>query len=219
MRIVRTVGQAFEVCHKLVSSPVHDHDEDDEDVEECAVAIDQVKQQQQEAEDNSKREDVESCAAVPAPAIQPSRDEYIEHQENVKKTPPPLAPPISPKLFPQPVLESVSVSGTPPPPGNSSVSSSAATPHQVQRPAFVFPPTLAHHQVTPSRTPDHYQPHQHSSSNLSLQQQQPTMRSSLEEKLRGDERDALVAQIRLLKEQLAIESNARIEAQVKSSGF
>ncbi|XP_044732743.1 uncharacterized protein LOC123295446 isoform X6 [Chrysoperla carnea] len=205
MRVVRTVGQAFEVCHKL-------------SIEEVSLPESEQKQQQQnrttklENESNDGDNDPSHCNTDAASTINDQHSDKISDQNSIHKKDL-LAEPLSndtllvdtlsgEKTTPQrsPRLERL----PPPPSSNAAKKSPTNTASEMYTSPLIEPLITS---TTQSTLPQAGSP-------LSTHHEIQLLREQLDQQTRQTQ--AAVAQLQLLQDQLSAERAARLESQART---
>ncbi|XP_026500864.1 capon-like protein isoform X1 [Vanessa tameamea] len=177
MRIVRTVGQAFEVCHKMQSTPEHP-------APSTSSAADDVVQVEHSAEVPAPKEPVSECGASESCAASTSKEEPKNNQNRPKHLD--LLPP-------------------PPRKEGKRMSQHTNTVPSINLPDL--PECVTKVEMASMPEGDLATP-------LSAQHQLQLLRERLEQQ--AQQTQAAVAQLLLLRDQLAAEQAARCEAQART---
>ncbi|XP_018565936.1 capon-like protein isoform X2 [Anoplophora glabripennis] len=187
MRVVRTVGQAFEVCHKLsINAPENDHlDQDEQDT----LTQDLLSDRLSDITSDKPKKDISEGASdkMSLPADDNSiKDSYSDSNRNIR--PPPQIDILAPPPISNPQKSSLISAET-----YASPHSDGLTNISVGSGNSVLPPAgsalSAHHEIQ-------------------------LLREQLEQQ--SQQTHAAMAQLQLVREQLAAEQSARLEAQART---
>ncbi|KAJ8915789.1 hypothetical protein NQ315_004601 [Exocentrus adspersus] len=188
MRVVRTIGQAFEVCHKLsINAPENDHLENDEDTLSQDLLSDRLSDTASDKVKKDTADHASDRASLP-PEDTNKKDPYLDNNKISNKPPPQidvLAPPPTTNSKKSSLISAETYAA----PHSDSLMNNANT--STERNAIPPPGSAlsAHHEIQ-------------------------LLREQLEQQ--SQQTHAAMAQLQLVREQLAAEQSARLEAQART---